>query len=230
MGLIVMYHTFTDTQDSGGALTASNVNTNWQRLYTLVNGNLDQANIAPTYFLTRSGTKPTWAAGYEGQFWYDSTDHKAYVGSNATWLPGMGATGPTGPEGPTGPTGEIGTLSYTWVIAYPATGRVLGPELQSDHTVSRVYARTATAGTGAAYVTFNIDNMVGAKGTTGRYVLPHGLIANLTGVAYTGTSGSTAPIWGYNEILDKSVVDVVITAVTGEPKYVAITMVCTVEI
>lgn len=86
MPLISVYHTFADGGGPAGAMTADRLNTNWTRLYDLVNGDLDQDNIASGYKFARSGVKPSWGAGYEGIFWYDSGDHKVYFGDDTAWV------------------------------------------------------------------------------------------------------------------------------------------------
>ena len=85
MGLITKYHTFVDGAVPNGALLAVRLNTNWDRLYTLVNGNIDQTNIYTGYKLSRYGALPTWASGYEGVFWYDTDGDKAYIGNASAW-------------------------------------------------------------------------------------------------------------------------------------------------
>ena len=63
MGLISVYHTWTDGYIPMGLINAERLNANFSRLYTLVNGNLDEANIEnPCLILI--GNRDYTAEGY----------------------------------------------------------------------------------------------------------------------------------------------------------------------
>jgi len=212
MGLISKYHTFVDGQGVANAqITAIRLNTNWDRLYTLVNGNIDQDNIYSGYNLTRSGALPTFAAGtHEGVLWYDTGENKMYYGNDTEWHDSVGVTGPSGPTGPTGPTGAGSAYRvYTWVIAYPAAGVIAGPQAYEAQTIKRVSAAT----TGGTSVAFNVEvRDASTPGTAGTDVMPGDLTADDDAETYemTGESGENGSV-----AADKWIF-IDITTVTGD--------------
>ena len=71
MPLITKYHTFSDGTIPAGLITAVRLNTNWDRLYTLVNGMLDNDNMEDGYSLLLSAaTAPAWTSSYTGKVVY----------------------------------------------------------------------------------------------------------------------------------------------------------------
>jgi len=196
MGLISKYHTFVDGQGVPNAqITAIRLNTNWDRLYTLVNGNIDQANVYSGYNLTRSGALPTFSAGsHEGILWYDTGANKMYYGDNTEWKEGVGVDGATGPAGTAGAAGPGSAYRvYTWVIAYPTTGTIAGPQAYEAQTIKRVSAATS----GGTSVALNIEKRADATpGVAGTDAMPSELTADSDNQKYTfsGASGESAAV------------------------------------
>lgn len=87
MAVITKFHTFSDGYIPAALITASRLNTNWDRLYTLVNGALDQENIASGYWLVASvATKPSWNATYEGKIIYSQDTQNLSVATDTQWV------------------------------------------------------------------------------------------------------------------------------------------------
>lgn len=81
MALITKYHTFSDGYIPAALITAARLNTNWDRLYTLVNGALDNDNMTSGYHLVVTvATKPDWSASYTGHILYCSDTGKLWFG------------------------------------------------------------------------------------------------------------------------------------------------------
>ena len=199
MGLVTKYHTFVDGAGVPNAqCLAVRLNTNWDRLYTLVNGNIDQANIGTGYKFSRVGALPTYSNGsHEGILWYDTETNKMYYGNDTAWADGIGVSGSDGATGPTGPTGPTGAGSayrvYTWVIAYPAAGVIAGPQMYEAQTMKRVSGAT----TGGTSVAFNIEKRADeTPGTAGTDTMPGDLTADSDNEKYVfnGASGESASV------------------------------------
>jgi len=225
MGLISKYHTFVDGAGVPNAqCLAVRLNTNWDRLYTLVNGGIDQDNIYTGYKFTRSGAIPVFSAGtHEGILWYDTGANKMYYGNDSAWVDGIGVTGPTGPTGPTGGTGPTGAGSkyrvYTWVIMYPVAGIIGGPNMYEANTVKRVSAATKD-GTSVAF-NVGIANET-TPFTNSSDVMPADLTGDSDGAQYvmSGASGEHASV-AANKWL---IID--ITTVTGTVTQLVISVAC----
>ena len=105
--------------------------------------------------------------------------------------------------------------SYTWVIDNPATGGIPGPRLKVAHTVTRLdsYVTAATS------VTFNIEerSTIGSAGTD---ILASDQVADTDGAIASSFSnaGLAADCWLWLDI----------SAVSGTPGKVVITLSCTV--
>jgi hypothetical protein len=228
MGLITKYHTFVDGAGVPDAqCLAVRLNTNWDRLYTLVNGAIDQANIYTGYKLTRSGALPTFSAGtHEGLLWYDTGGDKMYYGNASAWKDGIGVTGPSGPTGPTGPTGATGATGsgsdvrlFTWIIAYPVAGIIGGPKVYEAHTIKRVSGATKD-GTSVAF-NAGIANEA-TPFTVASNVMPSDLTADSDGQDYdmVGASGENGSVSADQWII------IDINTVTGTVTQLAISIAC----
>lgn len=225
MGLIVKYHTFVDGAGVPNAqCLAVRLNTNWDRLYTLVNGNIDQNNAYTGYKFTRSGALPAWSAAYEGVLWYDTGADLVYYGNASAWVAAIGPQGPTGHTGPAGTAGTAGTAgagsafrTYTWVIMYPVAGEVYGVNLYEAHAWRKITACT----TGGTSVAFNIEERNEATpGTTGVNLMPADLTADSNSATYVFNGGSAEN--GSSDATDWMVID--ITTVTGVVTQLAISL------
>lgn len=198
MGLITKYHTFVDGAGVPNAqCLAIRLNTNWDRLYTLVNGNIDQANVYTGHKLTRSGALPTFSAGtHEGILWYDTGANKMYYGNDSAWVDGIGASGATGPTGPSGPTGPTGPGSayrtFTWVIMYPVVDDIAGPNVPEGYTLKWVTGSCK----GGTSVDFNVEKRQEATPfTAGTDTMAADLHCHSQGqYIYTGASGEDASV------------------------------------
>jgi hypothetical protein len=86
MALITIYHRFADGLIPAGLITAVRLNTNWDRLYTLVNGELDNDNMASGYHLVSTvATKPTWTSAYTGHILYCTDTGKLWFGDSSAF-------------------------------------------------------------------------------------------------------------------------------------------------
>ena len=128
------------------------------------------------------------------------------------WVPAAGDA-----DGKLLVSGVGGTVvkTFTWVISSPAVGGVLGPRLRSAMTVTRIdaYVRAATS------VTFNIEerSTIGSAGTN---ILSSDMAADVNGETATSFADPdlAAGNWLYLDI----------SAVSGTPGQVVVTLSCTV--
>jgi len=156
---------------------------------------------------------------------------------NSQWyLTGYGDPGPQGESGYSGVSGYSGESGYSgdstsgysgysglgsnvrtfsWVISNPAVGGFPGPRLYQAHTAVRIdsYVTAATS------ATFNIEerSTIGSAGTN---LLGSDQVATVTGASTTSFSDSSlaADNWLWIDI----------SAVSGTPGQVVITLTCTV--
>jgi hypothetical protein len=109
----------------------------------------------------------------------------------------------------------VATPIYTWVIATPAVGGILGPRLHQGLTCHRLDAHCKDA----TSVTFNIEerSTIGSAGTN---ILAADMVADVDGET-TGTfdnAGLAADCWLYIDISE----------VSGNPGQITISLACTV--
>lgn len=105
---------------------------------------------------------------------------------------------------------------YTWVISSPATGGVLGPRIPEACTVTRIDSYVAAA----TSVTFNIEER-SAIGSAGTDILASDQAADTDGASQTSSFNNdslAAGNWLYVDI----------SAVSGTPGQVVISLTCTV--
>jgi hypothetical protein len=105
------------------------------------------------------------------------------------------------------------TATYTWVIASPATGQVLGPRIKQQHTAKYIVGGTISSGTA---VVFNIEKR-GTLSTAGTNLLPSDATISATEVS-TGVSADTGIITADGWL----VVD--ISGTSGTPTQAVITL------
>lgn len=227
-------------------------------LYSYDAGTTTPRALYSDYGLTEPHTNPLVLDGSGRALAYANGIYKFVLKSSAgvtlyTWdnvaLP-SGATGPAGPTGPEGEQGEKGEKGdtgtgvpsggatgqeltkksntdydfewksrnrvYTWVISNPAVGGILGPRLPEAHTVQRIdsYVKAATS------VTFNIEER-STIGSAGSNILSEDQIADTDGASATGSFNDSSLAEGNWLYVD-------ISAVSGTPEQVVITLTCTI--
>lgn len=176
--------------------------------------------------------------GNDMVFTKDDTDTVTLTGAKTD------LTGPQGEQGVKGDKGDTGTgvpaggttgqeltkksntdydfewksrnRVYTWVISNPAVGGILGPRLPEAHTVQRIdsYVKAATS------VTFNIEER-STIGSAGSNILSEDQIADTDGASATGSFNDSSLAEGNWLYVD-------ISAVSGTPEQVVITLTCTI--
>jgi hypothetical protein len=112
-------------------------------------------------------------------------------------------------------TGLSNVRTYTWVIATPAVGGVLGPRLKEAHTATRIDSYVAAA----TSATFNIEER-STIGSAGSNLLSSDQVADVNGETTTSFADSAlaADNWLYLDI----------SATSGTPGQLVVTLSCTV--
>jgi hypothetical protein len=131
-----------------------------------------------------SGATGTGTSGYSGYSGISGVNGASgYSGYSGI----SGVTGASGYSGYSGISGSTGSSAktFTWVIAAPTTGVILGPRLNASATPSSVYAYVSNA----TNVVFNIYH--GAVGSTTN-LLTSNLTATTSESSTSGFSGTLA--------------------------------------
>ena len=215
MGLIVVYHTFVDGKIDAGKITADRINTNFSRLYNLVNGLIDADNLANPFVMT-SNIQMTGGAVLKFIETGGGTDYvglkaPASISASLTWLlpnadgssgqvlktDGAGNLGWVSVE--TGPATDHGTLtgltdddhtqysllSFKTIVIAGQSDVVADAR---DDTLTLVAGSNVTLTTAADAITIAASSSLPA----GVIVMWHGLIANIPAgwTLCDGTSGT----------------------------------------
>lgn len=110
-----------------------------------------------------------------------------------------------------------GIRMLTWAISSPAVGGIVGPRIPENMTVTRVdaYVDAATS------ATFNIEER-GTIGSAGTNIMSADMAADVTGESDTGAFNNDSLAAGNWLWVD-------ISAVSGTPTQLVITLTCTVD-